>query len=81
MSLINVKFQELLLFFVQYLMFNDLFSQIQMLSIASRYKTMHEIYYNNFTIFLYVTILKFCLRIIEQNSYNFNFKISYKQSY
>ena len=64
MSLINVKFQELLLFFVQYLMFNDLFSQIQMLSIASRYTTMHEIYYNNFTIFLYVTILKFSLKII-----------------
>ena len=66
MSLINVEYQELPLFFVQYLTSNDLFGQTQMSSIVSRYTTMHEKkYFNNFTIFLYVTILKFCLRIIE----------------
>ena len=65
MSLINMEFQELSLFFVQYLTSNDLFGQTEMFSIVSRYTIMHDKYIIIISIFFYVTILKFGLRFIE----------------
>ena len=56
MSLINVEFQELPLFFVQYLTSNDLFGQTQMFSIVSRYTTMHDKYIIIISLFFFMLL-------------------------
>ena len=56
MSLINVEFQELPLFSVQYLRSNDLFGQTQMFSIVARYTTMHDIYIIIISLFFFMLL-------------------------
>ena len=56
MSLINVEFQELPLFFVQYLTSYDLFSQTQMFSIIFRYTAVHDKYIIIISLFFFMLL-------------------------